>query len=358
MLRRAIRNTVGRPLVPHSPWSPATAREEATRLLYEVAHGRDPATEKISARRATTVEELCDMYMSDAEEGRLLIRGGREKKATTIETDKSRIRCHIAPELGKRTVTAVTQADIEKFMQDVARDSGKPSASRAVGLLGAIFQYAVKHKMRPDNPVRGVERYADRQRKRRLTDEEYAAIGRAIRASEAWPSVPDATKFLALTGWRSGEALGLKRADVDVARRTAILGDTKTGRSMRPLAHCAIEVLRAVKTVGDLFFPTVSGVRYQPGFFTRMFRELVGDLPEDVTPHILRHSFASVANDLGFTDATVAALLGHVGQTMTSRYQHSADSVLLQAADKVADETARLMGDAATGGDVVPLRRS
>src|SRR6516162_148213 len=91
MLRRAIRNTVGRPLVPHSPWSPATAREEATRLLYEVAHGRDPATEKISARRATTVEELCDMYMSDAEEGRLLIRGGREKKATTIETDKSRI---------------------------------------------------------------------------------------------------------------------------------------------------------------------------------------------------------------------------------------------------------------------------
>jgi hypothetical protein len=39
-------------------------------------------------------------------------------------------------------------------------------------------------------------------------------------------------------------------------------------------------------------------------------------------------------------------MLGHVGQTMTSRYQHSADAVLLKAADAVADETARLMGDA------------
>jgi integrase len=66
---------------------------------------------------------------------------------------------------------------------------------------------------------------------------------------------------------------------------------------------------------------------------------------------------ARVANDLGFTDATVAGLLGHVGQTMTSRYQHVADAVLLQAADRVADETARLMGDAAPEAAVVPLQR-
>ena len=32
----------------------------------------------------------------------------------------------------------------------------------------------------------------------------------------------------------------------------------------------------------------------------------------DVTPHVLRHSFASIANDLGFTEVTIAALVGHV----------------------------------------------
>lgn len=87
-----------------------------------------------------------------------------------------------------------------------------------------------------------------------------------------------------------------------------------------------------------------------------MFRRLIGDMPKDITPHILRHSFASLANDLGFTDATVAAMLGHVGQTMTSRYQHSSDAVLLKAADAVADATAILMGEAPPQGAVVPLR--
>ena len=339
-----------------SPWTPDTARDEAKRLLYEVARGGDPAEVKIKARRAETVEDLCEQYMEEAASGLLRIRGGRQKKASTLKGDRSRIDCHVVPILGKRSVAAVTQQDIDDFMLEVARDSGKPTASRTVGMLGAIFQYAVKRKMRPDNPVRGVERFADHNRKRRVTNEEYAAIGAAIRSSAVWPAVPAAAKFLALTGWRSGEALNLRRADVDFARGTAILGDTKTGRSIRPLSHRAIEVLKDVRTAGDLFFVTPTGRKFDSSYFTNLFRALLGGIADDVTPHVLRHSFASLANDLGFTDATVGALLGHVGTTMTSRYQHSSDPVLLKAADAVADATAALMGDKAPQGAVVPIR--
>ena len=49
-------------------------------------------------------------------------------------------------------------------------------------------------------------------------------------------------------------------------------------------------------------------------------------------------------------------MLGHTGQTITSRYQHSADAVLLKAADAVADETARLMGETQETGRVIPLK--
>ena len=75
----------------------------------------------------------------------------------------------------------------------------------------------------------------------------------------------------------------------------------------------------------------------------------LGSLPNDVTPHVLRQSFASLASDLGYSEPTIAAMVGHKGRTITSRYVHSADAVLLAAVDSVADKTAGLMGEVKSG---------
>jgi hypothetical protein len=56
-----------------------------------------------------------------------------------------------------------------------------------------------------------------------------------------------------------------------------------------------------------------------------------------------RHSFASLAGDLGYSEATIATLIGHKGHSITSRYVHTADTVLLAAVDAVADRTMKLM---------------
>ena len=116
--------------------------------------------------------------------------------------------------------------------------------------------------MRSDNPVHGVMRPADGRRDRRLTDAEYEALGKALREAEVasvWPPAIAVARFLALTGWRSGEALGLHSNQVDLARRTATLGDTKTGRSVRPLSHAACDVMRSLSRSGDLVFPAKRG---------------------------------------------------------------------------------------------------
>ncbi|MFG1352672.1 tyrosine-type recombinase/integrase [Xanthobacter autotrophicus] len=63
---------------------------------------------------------------------------------------------------------------------------------------------------------------------------------------------------------------------------------------------------------------------------------------EDVTPHTLRHTFASVAGDLGFSELTIAALLGHAARGVTQRYIHI-DEALRLAADRVADEMADIL---------------
>ena len=78
-----------------------------------------------------------------------------------------------------------------------------------------------------------------------------------------------------------------------------------------------------------------------PSLFERVTK--AGGLPKEITPHVLRHSFASTAADLGFSELTIAALIGHRGSSITSRYTHHADAVLLAAADEVAAHIEGLM---------------
>jgi integrase len=362
-----------------APWTPDTARAEARRILSEVAKGSDPAGEKIGARKAATVADVCREYLEKTEAGKLLTRRKVPKKASTLSTDRGRIERHIIPLLGRMKVAAVTRRDIERFQEAVTDGEtaarirtglhglarvtgGRGTATRTLGLLGAIFAYAVNRGLRGDNPCRGVARQADGRRERRLSSDEYAALGEALRTmpESAWPVAIHAARFLAVTGWRRGEMLALRWGEVDLATRTARLSDTKTGSSMRPLPNAACDILRAVPRLGDLVFPSsVSADKPMAGFHKVWLRiaERAG-LPTDVTPHVLRHSFASVAADLGFAELTIASLIGHRKNSVTSRYAHHADAVLLAASDAVANRISELMGDAQPAGVVVHLRGS
>ena len=67
---------------------------------------------------------------------------------------------------------------------------------------------------------------------------------------------------------------------------------------------------------------------------------------DGVSLHTLRHSFASVANELGYTEMTVAGLLGHRMRSVTSRYTHNVDRALVAASDRIsALIAARMAGD-------------
>jgi len=64
---------------------------------------------------------------------------------------------------------------------------------------------------------------------------------------------------------------------------------------------------------------------------------------EDITVHSLRHGFASVAGELGYADATIGVLLGHVSNTISGRYTHIPDPAALSAADRISETIANRM---------------
>ena len=71
---------------------------------------------------------------------------------------------------------------------------------------------------------------------------------------------------------------------------------------------------------------------------------------------MLRHSFAATAAEMGFSELTIAGLLGHSVPGVTARYAHVPDTALVAAADRVAARIASAL-DGKAEAEVVPLRR-
>jgi hypothetical protein len=116
------------------------------------------------------------------------------------------------------------------------------------------------------------------------------------------------------------------------------LEDSKEGESIRPIGLPAIENLERRRTddVGTYVFPG-QGEDNAFGSFPNHWKHLFEDSPlSDVTPHVLRHSFASIANDLGFTEVTIAALVGDAKGSVTSKYIHTLDTALIMDADTIS----------------------
>ncbi len=65
---------------------------------------------------------------------------------------------------------------------------------------------------------------------------------------------------------------------------------------------------------------------------------------KEVTPPTLRHTFGSVAGDLGFSELAIRALLGHAAQSVTQGYVHI-DEALKLAVTRTSEEIASLLDE-------------
>jgi site-specific recombinase XerD len=355
--RRSRRIVIGR----YGVLTVEEARRKAKTVLGEIADGIDPAEKKEAAGDTATVAEICDWYLTEAEAGRILGRRRRPIKASTLAMDRSRIDVHIRPLLGKRRVGSLKLGDIEGAQADIAAGKtskprvgsrggattgGEGVAARTLSTLHAIFEHAIRLGKIESNPAKGVRRLASTPRDRRLSRAEIEKLGKAIRTAEQdgeHPTGLAAIRFLLFTGFRRMEGLGLQRTWVNDEEGSVRFPDTKSGAQTRVIGRAAIDLLVAQPQSGSpFFFPADWGDGHFVGVVRVLDRVCATAHLEDVTPHTLRHTFASVAGDQGFSELTIAALLGHAARGVTQRYIHI-DEALRLAADRVAAELSDLL---------------
>jgi integrase len=345
--------------------TPENARDLAREKLAGVAKGEDPSAERHAVRAGMSVAEVCDWYLDQAEAARILGRNRRPIKASTLEMDRSRIETHIKPLLGSRLVSGLTLKDIEGMQADIAagksargrkkgrggKSTGGPGvASRTVGTLRGLLGHAARLNIIGKNPAAGVRQLAVERRQRRLSDDELRQLGQVVRrlAGEGeHPTGLAAIRTMLLSGFRRMEVLGLERPWVSPGEHCVRFPDTKSGAQIRALGRAAISCLESTpgREGSQYLFPADWGDGHFIGVVRVLDRVCAKAKLKGVTPHVLRHTFASVAGDLGFSELTIAGLLGHSARGVTQGYVHL-DTALVVAADRVSARIAELLDGA------------
>ena len=169
-----------------------------------------------------------------------------------------------------RKVAEVSRADVDKFHKQL---SHKPyRANRSLALLSKAFNLAEVWGWRHDasNPCRHVAKFAEKQRKRFLSQKELAALGESLRVAERDGAITlgavegvrkeavripvsryavAAIRLLVLTGARKSEILGLQWAWIDADYGRANLPDSKTGEKILVFPPSALAELRKLPRV-------------------------------------------------------------------------------------------------------------
>jgi integrase len=322
------RYTIGQ----YPAWSAAAARERARKLKQEIDSGVDPLAERIAEREAPTVKVLAAKYVDE-----WLPR----KRPSSIRADTRMIEKIIVPALGNRKVADIDVSDLDRLHAATSAKKGPYIANRTMSLLGKMFSLAsTRWSMCDKNPVKGVIRNAETERRRYLTKDEAPRLYAALEAHENRDTA-DAISLLMHTGARRSEVVDAVWSEFDLAAGTWSIPAARTKQKKPHIVYlsAATKLLLAEiakRNPGERLFPGRPGATAQSDITNGWPRIRAAAGITDLRLHDLRHSFASELVSSGASLPLIGALLGHSKPSTTARYAHLYDDALRAASELVS----------------------
>jgi len=246
---------------------------------------------------------------------------------------------------GQLEIEKVDRFDIRRYLSFLHRKNRKSSIARKISTLRSFFRYLVREKVISVNPAKGVSTpKVEKPLPTTLTVDEAFRLMDSPKREEKERELRDRAvlELLYSSGLRVGELVSLNFRVLDLT-----LGIVKVygkGRKERivPVGSKAIEALKAYlenRLGGEpdtpLFINTRGG-RLTARSVDRIIKRYSksSGIVRKVSPHTLRHTFATHLLDAGADIREIQEMLGHSSLSTTQRYIHLTPGKLMEVYDK------------------------
>jgi len=249
---------------------------------------------------------------------------------------------------------AITSGDIRKYIVSLHGHNSAATVARKISALRSFFRFAQRHNLLKNDPLSGVSgpkigRYIPVF----LTvDETFALLEAPGKQDSYAPRDRAMLELLYSTGIRVSELVSGDMADLDFAEEMLTVRGKGKKERLVPVGRPALEAIqgwlpqreqliiqraqRGKAVEKDAIFLNGRGGRLSTRSVERLVKtygERAG-ITQLVTPHALRHSFATHLLEMGADLRSVQELLGHASLSTTQRYTHLTLDHLADVYDK------------------------
>jgi integrase/recombinase XerD len=280
-------------------------------------------------------------------------RGASKNTIESYRRDLSGFQAFCVPR--KRSVENADSVLIRGYLKKLSSAGMAPSTSaRCLSTLRQFFRFMHAEGFRDDNPSSAIDSpRVGRPLPKYLSEDEVEKLlitAEQRRGSEGLRLVA-LLEILYATGLRATELVGLPLSAISRDGRILIVRGKGGKERMVPLSEPASDAIDAYKGVRDSFIPKgqygegerwLFPSRAKQGYLTRArFGQIMNELaveagldPRRVSPHVIRHSFASHLLAHGADLRSLQQMLGHSDIATTQIYTHVLEERLRQLLDE------------------------
>lgn len=327
----------------------ATARQARAEISTAIETGE-------YFKKEYTLDEYFEIYAN------LKVKSGKWNKTT--EKTLKQIYKMIDDDLKKKKLEYISRQDIQMFNIKLGEKYRSKTISAVLGLLSSTLEHAYQNEVLSRNRAKGIEPVKSSKPKfsKELSLEDFNIIKKYIH--DHYDIMVQVAFMLLSYGLRRGELLAIRKSVITFKDNVTKIHIDKSRTRLYPDGKCTktgkerdifitsddTELLKKAIKLSKEYYMANKNISYteeawllveqngEPFYVEKMntiFIEIKKTTGINITPHILRHFFATQAQSSNINPRLIANFLGHTNVSMTDHYSHPTDEGGILVMEKV-----------------------